>query len=247
MSSRLVNERFWVDPYTANLDPIEKLMFLYLLTNPSTNLVGIYELDTRRMAFETGIDKDMVTKILERFERDKKIVCFEGWVIICKWAKYQNHNSPQIKAGYERILKELPAKIKEKLYGIDTLYIPYADGIDTLSYLTLLNSTLPNSTLLKPNHNGEGSPGMDGLPEGGEGSKAGEFDIKTAFEKWFKFYPRSGDKAITRERFEQEVQSKADYDKLLSATRTYKSETAERDMKYIKYPVSFLDDWRKYA
>lgn len=245
MSSRLVNERFWIDPYSANLDPIEKLMFLYLLTNPSTNVVGIYELDTRRMAFETGIDKDMVTKILERFERDKKIVCFEGWVIICKWAKYQNHNSPQVKAGYERILRELPDNIKQKLQGMDTLYIPYAEGMDTQSYLTLLNSTSPNSTLLKPNYNGE-TPKSDGFSENGEGREPEVWDRRQALAKWIKYYPRAGNKEATRKAFEDKIATEEHYKKLVQATRNYREEVQDTEMRYIKFPMTFLEVYEEY-
>ena len=34
--TRIINTRFWIDDYTSNLDPIEKLLFLYFLTNTAT-------------------------------------------------------------------------------------------------------------------------------------------------------------------------------------------------------------------
>lgn len=69
---RMINTRFWEDGYTANLDPIEKLLFLYFLTNTSTNICGFYEIPLKKIASDTGLDKDMVLKIIKRFTDDKK-------------------------------------------------------------------------------------------------------------------------------------------------------------------------------
>lgn len=123
--SRLVNTRFWDDNYTSNLDPIEKLLFLYFLTNPLTNLIGIYEIEIRRIAFDTGIDKDMVIKILDRFKADKKIFYEGGFIIIPNFIKFQNENSPKIKTAINTQIAELPENIKKFIsvseYGIYTL------------------------------------------------------------------------------------------------------------------------------
>ena len=71
--NRMINTRFWNDDYASNLDPTEKLVFLYLLTNDRSTLAGIYELPKKIMAVETGIETEMVAKILSRFEDDGKI------------------------------------------------------------------------------------------------------------------------------------------------------------------------------
>lgn len=82
-------------------------MFLYLLTNTLTNIIGIYEISIKRIAFDTGIDKEMVLKILERFELDNKIKYEDGWVALKNFIEYQLNN-PKINAGIEILLKEVP-------------------------------------------------------------------------------------------------------------------------------------------
>lgn len=131
----MVNTRFWEDTYISNLDPIEKLLFLYCITNTSTNICGIYEIQIKKMAMETGVEKDMVEKILKRFNRDKKIQHKDGWIVIKNFIKYQNQNSPKVKRGIEIELENIPKKIKKIGYGY---------SIDTLSHsnLTKLNSNL---------------------------------------------------------------------------------------------------------
>jgi hypothetical protein len=131
---RMVDTRFWDDAYTSNLDPIEKLMFLYFLTNTSTNISGIYEIPLKKIANETGIDKDMVEKIISRFEKDHKIYYREGWVGIVNFIKHQNQKSPQVMKGIERELEDVPGEIKGLVL----------EGMHTLSHLTKPNLTKLN-------------------------------------------------------------------------------------------------------
>ena len=95
---RLVNTRFWDDNYIVKLKPREKLLFLYFLTNPQTNICGIYEIDIRRIAFDTAIRRDRVAKMLEKFEEDSKIKYENGWIAIRNFIRYQADN-PKIRAG----------------------------------------------------------------------------------------------------------------------------------------------------
>lgn len=111
---RIINTRFWSDSWISNLDPSEKLLFIYLLTNEHTDICGIYELPLRKMAFETGIDKEMVEMIMKRFETDKKVFYFSGWVYIRNFIKYQEVN-PQVEIGIKRSLSEVPREVLEAI------------------------------------------------------------------------------------------------------------------------------------
>lgn len=143
---RMINTRFWDDSYISNLDPIEKLLFIYLLTNPLTNILGIYEIEIRRIAYDTGIDKEMILKILSRFEADQKCFFAEGHIVMINFLKHQNVENPKMKAGIERSYDELPHKAKvaisDKLKGMDRVSIGYLYPI-TLN-LTKLNLTKLN-------------------------------------------------------------------------------------------------------
>lgn len=135
---RMINTRFWEDGYTSNLDPIEKLLFLYFLTNTSTNICGFYEIPIKKIASDTGIDKDMVLKIIQRFTEDKKIYYIDGWICIKNFVKHQNQKSPTVRKGIEVELKNIPKNIAEMVETLDSLY-----HIDTLSHFNLnINSNL---------------------------------------------------------------------------------------------------------
>lgn len=107
---RSVNTKFWDDIYVISLDPIEKLIFLYFLTNPLTNLAGIYEISTKRIASDTGIDRDMISKILERFEKDGKIYYKNNYIILANFYKNQNYNQSMLKNA-EKFVKQLPNEL----------------------------------------------------------------------------------------------------------------------------------------
>lgn len=134
MTQRIINDTFWTDPYIEDLDPSEKLIFLYLLSNPLCNIAGAYEIKTKRIAYETWFDKDMIDKILNRFKKDNKILRTDDWIIIVNFAKNQSNN-PNVLKWMQRIIDGIPIEIIKAL-----------KGFERLPYFTLLNLTLPNLT-----------------------------------------------------------------------------------------------------
>lgn len=138
---RLVDTCFWDDGYIILLDPSEKLLFLYLLTNPLTAVCGVYEISMRRLAFDTGFEADTVKRILDRFERDNRCIYRDGWIAMRNWIKHQIPGSPKIQRGIEIQLEKVPEAMKNYVTGI---------GYDTLSHLNLNPNSNPNPN---PNSN----------------------------------------------------------------------------------------------
>lgn len=122
---RYVSTSFWDDSYIMALDPSEKLVFMYLLTNPLTTICGVYQIELRRIAFDTGFDQDVVKGILLRFERDKRCVYRAGWVAMRNWIKHQT-GSPTVKKAIQDQLNDVPESLKEYvLHDRDTVPIRY--------------------------------------------------------------------------------------------------------------------------
>ena len=135
---RVISTKFWDDSYIINLDPVEKLLFLYLLTNPLTNICGIYEITLRRIAFDTGIDSEMVLKILARFEKEKRVLYKKNWICLVNFIKNQSLN-PSVVEGIRRELRIIPKDIR----------IQFATACDSLRTGSgLLNLTKLNLTKL---------------------------------------------------------------------------------------------------
>lgn len=113
---RYVDTKFWIDNYVDRLDPSEKLVFIYLLTSPYSNVAGLYELPIRRMAIETGLVEETIVKIIKRLEVDKRVFYFNDYVFIRNYIKYQAIN-PNIEAGIKRELEAIPQEVLEH-FGI---------------------------------------------------------------------------------------------------------------------------------
>lgn len=111
--NRYLDTHFWDDTYILNLDPTEKLIFIHALTNPKTSICGIYEIAIKQVAFDTGIDKDMISdKIYPRFEKDNKMIYLNGWIIIANFINYQKIN-PNVRKGIEDGLRKVPLNIMQ--------------------------------------------------------------------------------------------------------------------------------------
>lgn len=131
-TQRYVSTSFWDDEWVQGLSSDEKYLYLYLLTNPLTNIAGVYEITDRRITFDTGLSGTLVAKILGRFMEDGKAVRHKGWIILPAWPEHQRWSTaPKIKAGIEIILRTLSPEILNRMvqvgyrYPIDTLSIPY--------------------------------------------------------------------------------------------------------------------------
>ncbi len=85
---RYIKDSFWTDSYIESLSPDYKLVFLYLLTNPQMNIAGVYEIRTKRVAFETGYDVEVIENILSRFQDDFRIIYKDNWIILVNFFKH---------------------------------------------------------------------------------------------------------------------------------------------------------------
>lgn len=119
---RLINTRFWNDGWVRKINPLDRYLFIYLLTNEYTNISGIYELPISTMAFGCGLDeRDLQKTMIPRLE--PKVFYKNGWVILINFLKYQRTKSIKIQKGIAIALKNAPLSIikfaKSKGYGYD--------------------------------------------------------------------------------------------------------------------------------
>ena len=109
---RYINTRFWDDSYIVELLLPEKFLFIYLLTNPLTNIIGIYEISLKRISFDIGVPAKDVKLILEKFSKDEKILYKNGFIAIKNFIKHQKLNPSIIKG-----IKALQTQVPEELFN----------------------------------------------------------------------------------------------------------------------------------
>lgn len=108
---RSINTSIWTDTWFEGLEPEEKLLFIYLITNDKTNMLGVYETSLRKVSFETGILLKNVEKYISKFEKEGKVRYASNRIILLKFLKHQNYNG-NMKKSAVRCYNELPIELK---------------------------------------------------------------------------------------------------------------------------------------
>jgi hypothetical protein len=139
---RNIHISFWEDSKVLDDMSIEDRYFmLYLLTNPHSNQIGCFEISKRQIINETGFDKKKVDELLEKFEKELKIIIYSPEtkeLFIKNWHKYNWSNSPKVMACVKKeflnvkspILKEELEKMFKEIYCINTVLKEYRYSMD---------------------------------------------------------------------------------------------------------------------
>lgn len=130
---RTLHLSFWTDAKVDDdFTPEDKYFYLYLLTNPSTNLVGCYEISAKQMVKETGYNEDTVFRLLKRMEEVHGVARYDKRtkeVLILNWHKYNWTKSPKFIAAAEKEAKSIKSDtFREYMH---TVLLPYIYGSDT--------------------------------------------------------------------------------------------------------------------
>ena len=113
-----IKTRMWQDNWFLSLNTDEKLLWLFLLTNESSHISGLYELPGLLITPLTGIKN--WEKIIKKFQESKKLYYKNGWICIKNKQKHQpmsdkaKDNVNKSIKNYLEKNKDIMANIKEK-------------------------------------------------------------------------------------------------------------------------------------
>ena len=89
---RNVQLSFWTDNKVLDdFTPEDRYFYLYLFTNPQTNLCGCSEFSWKAMSNPTGYSKDTLERLLDRFQQEHKVIEFSPntrEILLLNWYKY---------------------------------------------------------------------------------------------------------------------------------------------------------------
>ena len=155
---RNVHVTFWTDPKIVDdFSPEDKYFYVYLLTNPHTNLCGCYEISMKQMSDELGYNKETIEKLIDRFHKIHNVLDYNKEtkeMLVYNWSKYNWTKSPKFQTA---LLKEIPQVkcprfsdfLNGKLNG-DTVSIAYEYGIDTTDTDTVADTdSITDSNIVK--------------------------------------------------------------------------------------------------
>lgn len=131
---RNVHLSFWTDPKVQDdFTPEDRYFYLYLLTNPHTNLVGCYEISIKQMSDETGYTRDCIERLIRRLSECHNVIRYSNItkeLLVINWHKYNwTESETQKRAIYSQASKIKDSTFRELIS--DSLCIRYGSGMDT--------------------------------------------------------------------------------------------------------------------
>lgn len=155
---RTISMGFWTDSKVLDeFTPEDKYFYLYLFTNPHTNLAGCYEISLKQMVVETGYSKESIESLISRFESVHNVVKYSAAtkeLLIINWHKYHWTSSEKYR---KPLLKEIQS-IKEKSFkdylqgifdGNTGIYPIDTKCIDTPNTISISNTNTISNTKRK--------------------------------------------------------------------------------------------------
>jgi len=241
--ARTVNTKFWTDSYIEGLSPSEKLLFLYCLTSPQSNLLGIYEVSESRIRFETGLPVETIRKGFKRFTNDNKVFYKHNFIIIPKFLEHQRLNA-NMKIGVTKLIQDLPKWLQTELFGnaLEGL------GNDSKAFETIRNTLLKKEieieTEIEMESESETEDSLsfeDFFNRYHEITKKNKTDKEAAFKKWRQLTKTEQAKAVEM----IETYSKTSKDsQYLKKARTYLNDkTFNDEMKPEKERLNYIQEW----
>jgi len=147
--SRNVRLSFWTDAKVIDdFTPEDRYFFLYLMTNPHTNLCGCYEISKKQVSDETGYTKEVIEKLIKRMSDTHNVIRYSEQtkeLIILNWGKYNWTESAKLRIALEREVEnvkdaEFKRFLTETMNADDTVSIPYPYTMDNSVYTNTLNT-----------------------------------------------------------------------------------------------------------
>ena len=111
---RYISTRIWGESWFEPLTATEKLIWIYLLTNPATNMLGIYGLTVRRIGYDCNTSAQIVRRCIKKLEELKLIIMIHEHIIITHWLT-QNAMNPSMKLSALKDFDNLPDKVRAAL------------------------------------------------------------------------------------------------------------------------------------
>ena len=129
---RQIHVKIWKDNWFLDLDPKEKLLYIYLFSNDLTSLSGIYQISQKVIAFETGLNNQWIAKALSNFQTQGKIEYEDGYIWLKKLRKYHETSSHTVQIRIKNDLDNIPdIPLKAQYISYYDPGIPYLYPNDT--------------------------------------------------------------------------------------------------------------------
>ena len=149
---RIIDTTFWTDGKVDEFSPEDKFFMLYLLTNPFSTQLGIYEISIKQVAFQMGYSVDAVKVLLDRFENKYKMILFSKETSEVAILNFLRHSI--IKGGApvrDCLIKEIKNVKNKELIARVFAHIKYSESLNETVKKLIAEYEEKNGALLYTN------------------------------------------------------------------------------------------------
>lgn len=126
-TKRNISLDFWQDDKVQeDFTPEDKYFYLYLLTNPQTNICGCYKVSYSQMVGDLGYSKDTIIRLIKRFDSVHNVLKFNEdtkEILLLNWHKYNWSSSSKVLAGIKKLANKVKCnEFKNYIYKLSSCY-----------------------------------------------------------------------------------------------------------------------------
>lgn len=252
---RTVQLTFWTDrkiedEFTAQ----DKYFYLFLLTNPYTNLCGCYEIGMKQMMHYTGYNENEISNLMSRMSNLYRVCKYSEdtkEVLLLNWHKYNWTKSEKVLVGAYKQAKTIKNKgfqsyvmqlLNEYGYTVESEYLKFEYPMDTTVTVTVNNISTNSNNISKEQDNKDSTVYKTKAVKRGKNK-----EYTQEFEMFWTAYPRKEGKGEAFKSFLKATDDcGATVQDLLDGIDKYKqTEQWQRDGgKYIPHPTTWLNQKR---
>lgn len=252
---RTVQLTFWTDrkiedEFTAQ----DKYFYLFLLTNPYTNLCGCYEIGMKQMMHYTGYNENEISNLMSRMSNLYRVCKYSEdtkEVLLLNWHKYNWTKSEKVLVGAYKQAKTIKNKgfqryvmqlLSEYGYTVESEYLKFEYPMDTTVTVTVNNIPTNSNNISKEQDNKDNTVYKTKAVKRGKNK-----EYTQEFEMFWTAYPRKEGKGEAFKSFLKATDDcGATVQDLLDGIDKYKqTEQWQRDGgKYIPHPTTWLNQKR---
>jgi hypothetical protein len=244
---RIVDTSFWTDEKVIEMySPEDKLFMVYVMTNPHTTQLGIYRLNKRYMAVESGYSSDTIRVLIDRFQNTYKNIRYSEETQELAIKNYLKYSI--VKGGKpveDLLIKEINA-VKDK----SLLQFVYEGIYQDETLNETVKKILP---LLKQNDNDNDNDVSyhDSCNDSSVSVPSSSINenklLEEEFDKLWELYPKKQGKPKAKEKYIKYRKSKKDYctyEEVLRGLENYLKHIKQNhiDMQYIKQGSTWFNN-----
>ena len=271
---RNIQTSFWTDATIADdFTPKDRYFYLYLFTNPHTNLCGCYAISKKQISWETGYPAETIDALLKRFEEDLNVIRYNKdtkEILLVNWHKYNWTSSDKFRKPLENEIREIRCNefkqyLLEIFNGIDTVSIPYeyrsdttVTDTDTDTDTDTVSVTVPDTVSHAHAHAREPEPDHD--PKPGQADKVDQPENPVTksepvedqtqvdkFERFWGLYPKHTNRLMAEQAWSRLQPDKELYEKIINSLELHVKNNPEwcrDDGRYIPRADNWLNECR---